>query len=86
MTFTALLHLYARSLAKCFDVSLCVNNLNLYSSHIFSHCQSNISVYLLVYHIALKDATTEIIFWTPTTKRLYGHSQLVTGNLNCTKK
>lgn len=35
MTFTALLHLLAHSQAKCFDVSLRVNNLNLYVSHIY---------------------------------------------------
>lgn len=35
MTFGALLHLSAPSLAKCFDVSLCVNNLNLHSSRIY---------------------------------------------------
>lgn len=39
MTFTALLHMWALSLAKCFDVLLGVNNLGLYSSHSYLHCQ-----------------------------------------------
>lgn len=39
MTFTALLHMWALSLAKCFDVLLCVNNLRPCSRHIYLHCQ-----------------------------------------------